>query len=202
VNLKTKILTVLVAFQLIPSTLVYALDVSVLGSMTVSNYSASTPANFSQGTGFGGGATVGLDLAPFFSVETGAIFMNHSTTLSSAVGSSAVSYNYVDVPLWLRISPISFISINAGPYFGINTSNSVSVPVPTDFVSTDSNGNANTKNDFGLMGGVSFRFPVVPFVKLRVDALYELGLVNISTGGADQKSRSFDFLAGVMFDLF
>src|SRR4051812_9451419 len=97
-----------------------ALDLSVLGAVTASNYSISpAPTATSSGLGFGFGATIGFGMGPFFSLETGALFLAH--TFSATVTNTAYTntYNSVEVPVLFRISPISLISFNVGGYYGI-----------------------------------------------------------------------------------
>lgn len=179
-----------------------AFDFSLLGTLSVSNYnfSPNPRLDLSKGVGFGGGATVGFDWVPFFSWETGVLYMSHSITDSTT--NLDITYRYVDIPLWLRFSPIDLISVNFGAYFGIAADATVDKGTPPGTLfRQDAAGNIQRNNDFGLLGGVSLRFPIAPLIKLRMDALYQFGLANISTGTLSQHSRNLDFFAGFMFDL-
>lgn len=181
---------------------VSAFDFSLLGTFSVSsyNYNPDPGLDLSKGVGFGAGATIGFDWVPFFSWETGVLYMSHSMTVST--NNFDITYRYVDIPLWLRFSPIDLISINVGGYYGIAANTTVNNGnAPRTLIGKDASGNIQKNNDFGLLGGVSLRFPLAPLIKLRLDALYQLGLVNISTGTSSQNSRNLNFLAGFMFDL-
>ncbi len=185
-NFKCGLNLFLLVFFLGTAPLARALDFSVLGAATVSNYIFSPPLTISNGTSFGFGATVGIDLVPTLSLETGFLFL---PTAFSQVGipTTSFTYGYLDIPLLLRFSLIQLFSINFGPYYGFATS---------------STGNSAT-NDYGLMMGVSARFPVLPLLKIRVDAMYEFGLANINSSLFNtQNSRNFIVLGGLMLDLW
>jgi hypothetical protein len=166
----------------------HALDFSFLGVLTATNYNLSpAPVSTTPGTGFGVGITAGMDLTPFISMESGLLFKSHSFTFVSGAGSQAVASNFTQVPLWLRFSPISFISFNVGPYLAIPTSASPG---------------ANSW-DYGFQAGASLRFGLVPSLKLRIDGLYEYGFPDLSSAGlATQNSRNVVVLAGLMLEFF
>ncbi|MFZ9594878.1 MAG: outer membrane beta-barrel protein [Bdellovibrionia bacterium] len=178
----------------------YALDFSVLGAVSSSNYSVTPQlAASAGGVGFGGGATLGFDLAPFFSLETGAVLVNHpfsATSLSSAV---TVNYNYLEIPLLLRFTPVSFVSLAAGPYYGISSSISASGVIPTELQAASLGGAYVRNNDYGLMFGGGIRLPLLPLLRLRFDVFYKYGLANLSAGSASQYARNVDVWAGLMF---
>lgn len=163
-----------------------ALDFSAFGAYTVTNYNFTPSTSSASGNAFGLGATVGMDWVPFLSLETGALFLTHVYS-PGGVSASTVSSNYLDIPLLLRLSPINFFSLNAGPYYGFAMSSTGS----------------SVSNDYGLLMGLSLRVPLLPLLKARADAMYEYGLANISpVASSTQNSRNFIFLAGVMLDLW
>jgi len=193
-------LVCLVSSCFLPSA--HAFDVSLLGAMTVSNYSLSAPTDIPSSTGvaFGLGGTVGFDLNPFFSIETGLLYLKHSYSTNLNLTNQSFTYDYTTIPLLLRLNPISLISFGAGFYYGIATSTSVDTTVGTAVSTTMDSPHTN---DFGLMAGVGVRLPLIPMLlKLRADVLYEFGLVNLSaTPGVSQKARNLDFFAGLMLDI-
>lgn len=164
--------------------MVLALDFSVLGAVTRSDYSISPAVSLSPGLGFGGGATAAMSLSPFFSLESGVLLLNHSFTINEGTSTqSSWSLRYFDIPLLLRFSPISLIAIEGGAYYGISHS-------------------GTSSNDFGFLVGAGIRWPIAPLWKIRADMLYEFGLANLASGSSTQHSRSVDFLAGVMLDIW
>src|SRR5687767_10246230 len=106
-----------------------AFDLSVLGAVAVSNYNFSpTPAvSPSTGVNFGGGALAGFELNPFFAFETGALYLTHSYSQTFLGFTTTYGYNYLEIPAMVRFSPIGFVAVNLGAYYGIRTGGSVSI---------------------------------------------------------------------------
>ena len=73
-----------------------------------------------------------MSLNPFFSVESGALLLDHSYSLTSGATTTSVSYSYLDIPLLLRFSPIGLISVDGGVYYGVPLS---IVSAPTEMLS-------------------------------------------------------------------
>ena len=172
-----------------------ALDFSGLGTVTLSNSTFNPTLPTSAGVGYGLGGTVGFDLMPFLSFETGAFFLKRSFSRVDPALSRAIDSNWVDLPALLRFSPISFISLSGGLYYGVLTSNAYSPPLAAPNTESSS-------NDFGLMVGAGVRLPVSPLIRLRLDFFYQYGLVNLNSGASTQYSRNIDLLAGLMFDVW
>lgn len=185
----------------------YALDLSVLGNMSYSNYLLNTtPAPVSSPglVGFGFGATATIDFTSHLGLEGGALYVSHpfatnvyNSSINTVVNTN-YNYNFFQIPLFLKISPISILSVNFGGYYGIATSTSAS----------SSNAGSTSVvapplvNDYGLIGGVGVRIPVLPLLKIRGDIMYEYGLAILSkTADSSQYTRSLDFWAGVVLSL-
>lgn len=166
----------------------YSLDFSVVGTMSVANYSLNPPPTlFSGGTSFGAGALAGMDLSPFISAETGFLFLGYNSTAAVGGTSQSLSTRYLNIPLFLRLSPISFISINAGPYYATGLSSD----------------RGQHPGDFGFMGGASLRYPLLPAIRARLDVLYQLGLTNLDgTTFTTQNSRHLVLLLGLMLEVW
>ena len=98
------------------------------------------------------------------------------------------------------VTPIPFIALEAGGYYGIPSSTTATGTVPTSLVSAASP-TYSSSNDYGLLIGAGVRLPLLPLLSIRADALYEYGLANVSTGTATQYSRNLDIWAGVMISL-
>jgi hypothetical protein len=157
-------------------------DFSVLGALTYTNYhfDESYGISTSGKVAFGGGVTVGYEIDPFLVLEAGPLYLTHSTTLEQNNQSAEQTLRFIDFPVLVRFVPISQIAIYAGPYFGIQV-------------------NANS-SDFGFMGGLGYRLPIATTTKLRLDGLYQFGLADLNSNYSTQNTRSFVFLAGVMFE--
>ena len=177
----------------------HALDFSLFGIVTPSNYNVSpAPSSTSSSITFGLGGTVGFGLSPFFSLETGALFLPRTFTQTTAGFENTRSVSYMEIPVLLRISPMSLFSVNAGLYYGIPTASSVKVTTS----GTTTSGTSPNPTDYGLLLGASVRIPVAPFLKIRGDLLYRIGLANMDLGSATISSRNFDLWAGLMLDVW
>jgi len=171
-----------------PGSFAWAIDFSLLGSLTASFDSISpAPLSFNSGFGGGGGVTAGFDMTPFTSLETGLLFTSHSFSFVSGAGSQSVVSRFAQIPVWIRVSPISFFSLNFGPYLSIPTYSS---PGPSGW-------------DYGVQLGASLRFELLPSIKWRTDVLYEFGLSNLLIGTmTTQNTRDILILTGFMVEIF
>ncbi len=179
----------------------YALDFSLLGAVTQSNYSLSTTPSTqsSSGTAFGVGGTVGVDLNPFFSLESGLLFLTHSFSTFTGAVTQNYTNKYIDVPLLLRFVPFSLVSFSLGGYYGVLSAASIETLVSN--VTTAQIGNGS--NDYGLLGGVGIRLPLASLLKVRLDILYQYGFANLSSNSATtQRSRNVDIFVGLMLDIW
>jgi hypothetical protein len=195
---------ILVIFFLATAPLAHAVDLSAFGAMSYSNASFTPSLSSSAGTGYGYGATIGFGLVPFFSIETGVMYLPHSYSAPVTGGTMNFTANAYEIPLLLRFSPIGLISINAGGYYGLTSS------TPLAFTPTGSStaiGMTGTNvNDGGLLFGVSVRVPLLPILKIRGDIMYEYGLINLASSFSPstistQYSRNLDFLLGLMISI-
>ncbi|MGQ0739893.1 MAG: porin family protein [Bacteroidota bacterium] len=100
-------------------------------------------------------------------------------------GNANVKLNYLSIPILLNYKLIgSFLSLQAGPQFGILIDQSKTV--------LQNGGNAFKSGDFSMLGGVQFK--VLAF---RLNARYAVGLNNISDLPDDDKWKSQGFQVSV-----
>jgi hypothetical protein len=100
-------------------------------------------------------------------------------------GNANVKLNYLSIPLVVNYKLIgSFLSLQAGPQFGILIDNSKTV--------LQNGGEAFKKGDFSMLGGVQFKLAAI-----RVNARYVVGLNNISDLADDDKWKSQGFQVSV-----
>lgn len=100
-------------------------------------------------------------------------------------GNANVKLNYLSIPLVVNYKLIgSFLSLQAGPQFGILIDNSKTV--------LQNGGEAFKKGDFSMLGGLQFKLAAI-----RVNARYVVGLNNISDLTDDDKWKSQGFQVSV-----
>ncbi|MEI2738304.1 MAG: porin family protein [Chitinophagaceae bacterium] len=100
-------------------------------------------------------------------------------------GNSNIKLNYLSIPIVLNYKLIgSFLSLQAGPQFGILIDQSKTV--------LQNGGNAFKRGDFSMLAGVQFK--VLAF---RLNARYAVGLNNISDLPDDDKWKNQGFQVSV-----
>ena len=130
------------------------------------------------------GAYLNLNLSERFGVTPEVLFSATGTKVEDAT----VNTSYVSIPIMLRIKPVSFISLEAGPQFSILTK------AETDNAEDIKDQLKN--NDFGLAFGGALQLPA----GFQVGARYVLGFTNISDATEsefdDVKNRTFQVYLG------
>lgn len=102
-------------------------------------------------------------------------------------GNSHIKLNYISVPVVLNYKLIgSFLSLQAGPQFGILVDQSRTV--------LQNGADAFKKGDFSMLAGVQLKI-----LNVRVNGRYAIGLNNISdiTNDNKWKSQGFQLSAGI-----
>jgi hypothetical protein len=175
-----------------------ALDLSVVGALGMSTFTSDdTTETFSRNSSWGFGALLDTPFIPMlFDLEVGALYLPRSVQ-QTAVGQAPVNFtlNYLQVPVLLRLVAFPMISVGAGLYWndalGNGTANGVSE------TTAQING-----TDFGWVGSIAFRYPLLPAIKLLVDGRYLGGFTNQALqAGATAHFNDFQLLAGLSLGL-
>ena len=183
----------------------HALSVSALGGLGWTNPSISTPGvtNVSSKLGAGYGGAIEIGLVPFFSLEADVLDMKRKFQFdTAAVAGIGESANYLQIPVMLRFSPLSLVSVGGGFYYANGLGN-VSTSVGGVAGADQTFAQAGLKNsDFGMVLSGRLRLPIMPLVGIIVDARYLLGLTNVATDPtATIKYRDIQTLFGINFML-
>jgi Outer membrane protein beta-barrel domain len=189
-----------------------ALEVSVVGAYGMSNVNISnttgtaSASSSSNGTSFGGGVLLAGSLAPMFQLEVGALYLPRTITASDNSGDSLnTTFNTLQVPVVLRLSPAPILSLGVGGYFaeGLGSVSQTATSGGVSQTSTESYSAANwSATDFGLLGSIRLGAPVAPLVKLFVDGRYVMGLKNLdTTNDTTTHAKDIQILAGVSFGM-
>jgi len=96
--------------------------------------------------------------------------------------------NYLTVPLLLSFRPVKFLSLQAGPQFGIL--------IDHDKTLVDNGRDAFKKGDFAMVGGVQLNI-----ASFKVGGRYVIGLNDINDLGTEEKwkNQGFQVYAGFRF---
>ncbi len=184
----------------------HALDLAVMGNLNIGTQSqANLAANYTAGTvsNLGFGALLAFDSFPTIKSELGILSVKRGLGLTSSTGGSSTStYNYLMVPYMFRFEPISLISVGAGAYYAYGLGNYTVASTIPGLASSDATYEAGgySRSDFGLIAGISLKFPILPLFSLRLDADYALGLSNLYNSSAGSAYfRDILLMAGLNF---
>jgi Outer membrane protein beta-barrel domain len=131
-----------------------------------------------------------------FVIQPEVLWSQYSTTLDSSFknvyqnvfnGNSNIKLNYLSIPILVNYKVIgSFLSLQAGPQFGVLINQSKTV--------LQNGGEAFKKGDFSMIGGVQLKL-----ANIRVNGRYVVGLNNISdiTDDSQWKSQGFQLSVGL-----
>ncbi|UEG49828.1 PorT family protein [Ferruginibacter lapsinanis] len=152
---------------------------------------------FSFGYHAGGYAEIGIGKK--FSIQPEVLFnqVNVDTTsqfnqlykslLSSNV--SKIKLSYISIPILLNYKPVKFLTLQAGPQFGILRDQN------KNFLQ---NGKAAFKDgDLSLLGGVQ-----LSFAKIKMYGRYAVGLNNLNDIDNQDKWKSQSIQLGIGFNIF
>jgi len=205
-NIRTLLASALFVGMVLGPESAHALDLAVMGSLNIGTQSqAGLAATYTAGTvsNFGYGALLAFDSFPTIKSEFGILSVKRGMALTSSTGGTSTStYNYLMVPYMFRFEPISLISVGAGAYYAYGMGNyNVTSTIP-GLASADATYEAGgySRSDFGLIAGISLKFPVLPLFSVRLDADYALGLSNLYSSSAGNATfRDILLMAGLNF---
>lgn len=127
------------------------------------------------------GAYINLNFSESFGITPEILF----SAMGTKVEDVTVNTSYVAIPVMLRVKPVSFLSLEAGPQFSFLTK-----------AEHDDLGDIKDQlknNDFGLAFGGALHLPA----GFQVGARYVLGFTNISEVSEDEiKNRTFQVYLG------
>jgi hypothetical protein len=148
--------------------------------------------------GYNAGAYLQVPLGKKLSIQPEVLFNQLSTDTSNRFSElyklsgdkiSRINLNYLSIPVLLNYKLSNFISLQAGPQFGILMSQDKNL--------LEEGKEAFKKGDFGLVGGVQLNI-----VGVKVFGRYQVGLNNINDIDNKDKWKSQSIQLGVGFNLF
>ena len=144
---------------------------------------------FSYGYHLGGFAEIGLGNK--FSVQPEVLFNQFKQDTASKFSQvykldnlSKVKLNYLSIPILLNYKASNFLSLQAGPQFGILMDQNAKL--------VQNGQDAFKKGDFSMVGGVQLKFS-----SIRIYGRYAVGLSNLNDIDKQDKWKSQSFQVGV-----
>ncbi len=189
-----------------------AIELTVLGGLSRSTPDV-TPVTltYKARNSYAGGALLGLRYKRFFGIETGAIYANNKfgSDLANVDGVSVsgdTSFNSIQIPLLLRFTVLPLISFGVGGYYSMGigqVSETLSVGGAPAATATSTYADAGLKtSDYGFLGDVRIRLPLIPTFGFILDFRYLYGFGNLSADAAAKiYLTDMQAFAGLQFGL-
>lgn len=188
--MKTKLLTLVITTFIFSAAHSQGFHLGIKGGANINKLTGkSFRDEFSFGYHLGGFAEIGLRNK--FSIQPEVVFNQINQDTASKFSQvykldnlSKVKLNYLSIPILLNYKLSNFISVQAGPQFGILMDQNAKL--------VQNGKDAFKKGDFSMLGGVQLKFSSV-----RIYGRYALGLSNLNDIDNSDKWKSQSFQVGV-----
>ncbi|MEJ7589154.1 MAG: porin family protein [Ferruginibacter sp.] len=188
--MKTKLVTLALSLVIFSAAHSQGFHLGIKGGANVNKLTGkSFNDEFTFGYHLGGFAEIGLGKK--FSVQPEVLFNQFNQRNASEFSQvyklenlSEVKLNYLTIPILLNYNASNFLSLQAGPQFGILMDQNARL--------VENGREAFKKGDFSMLGGVQLKFSSV-----RIYGRYALGLNNLNDIDDQNKWKSQGFQVGV-----
>jgi hypothetical protein len=192
-KMNTKLLSLAIALCIV-TTGFSQLSFGVKAGTTINKLSGKSFSDqFSYG--YHAGVFAAVKVAGKFSIQPEVLFNSVNTDTSSNFSSvyqfnhvSKIQLKYLSIPLLLNYNANRFLTLQAGPQFGILMDQNKDL--------LKNGGDAFKKGDLSMVGGVQLKI-----LMLRLYGRYVVGLNDISNIGSSDKWKSQSFQLGVALAL-
>lgn len=143
---------------------------------------ASPGENYKSRTGFHGGAFLLIKLSKI-GIQPEVLFSQQGSKVNfSGVGNGEVKYDYINIPVMLKLYTVAGINLQLGPQFGFVTK--------AEHIYEDLSGSKTTMDVKNTLKGSDLSLGLglgwdLPF-GLTIDGRYNLGLSKVNDGGTDE----------------
>ncbi len=160
----------------------------IKGGLNMANIGGSDAPDSEARAGFHVGGFLGLSFLGIVAVEGGAYYSQKGYFLGSGDGMELV-YNYIDIPLVLKFSPLPLFHLYVGPQASLFLDGSIK---DTDFEFDADN---FTSPDYALVMGAGVNVPG----GLRISAGYDLGVTPVNVDEMKIYNRVLKLTLGYKF---
>lgn len=164
------------------------LSYGIKGGLNIANVGGSDAPESEARTGFHVGGFLGLSVLGIVAVEGGGYYSQKGYAAGSGDGAEVV-FNYIDIPLVLKFSPLPLINFYFGPQASLFLDGSIK---DTEFEFEADN---FTSPDFALVMGAGLNIPG----GLRVSAGYDMGLTPLNVDEKKIYNRVLKITVGFRF---
>lgn len=173
----------------------FALGVKAGPNFANINTDASPGENYKNRTGFHGGAFALFKFTKI-GIQPELLFSQQGSKVTFNGGDRETNYNYINIPVILKLYTIAGINLQVGPQIGFISKAEVEETVAG--VTTNTNLKDKLKgNDVGLALGAGWDLPF----GLTIDARYNLGLTKINDTPQSSEAKNQVFQLSLGFKL-
>jgi hypothetical protein len=158
----------------------------------------SLSSNFESKTGFHGGAFMLIKLTKI-GIQPELIFSKQGSTLKySGTPDLESNFNYINIPVMLKLYTVAGINLQVGPQFGFVTKAEQEVPDFSGNITTEDIKDELKGFDLALGFGLGWDAPF----GLMFDARYNLGLTEINDAAGLEATKNQVFQVAIGYKLF
>lgn len=200
-----KVMLSVFAGALLMSAPSFAWDLGVVGGLNMSSPSieqGNTSVSIDGKSAMSYGVLISQSMPALVSFEVGALYVTRKFGVDVGGTSVSMTMKGVQIPVMARFKVLPMVTLGAGGFYNLGlgkvTEESGSTSQDRDY-----SDEKIKKSDYGLVGGIQLKVPVLPSLDVVGDARYLLGLANVNdeSNGGSIKYHDFQVLGGVAFSL-
>lgn len=166
------------------------------GGLNIAKFDISQgTSNIDNRTGYHGGAFALFKFAKF-GIQPEVIFSKQGSDFKVSTDSYEANFDYINIPIILKLYLVAGLNIQAGPQFGFLTTSEIKSTVSGIKSIEDVKDQLNKKSDTSIALGAGWDLPF----GLTLDARYNLGLSEFKLdNGPDIKNKVIQISLGYKF---
>ncbi|MBX2943827.1 MAG: PorT family protein [Cyclobacteriaceae bacterium] len=166
------------------------------GGLNIAKFDISQgTSNIDNRTGYHGGAFALFKFAKF-GIQPEVIFSKQGSDFKVSTDSYEANFDYINIPIILKLYLVAGLNIQAGPQFGFLTTSEIKSTVSGIKSTEDVKDQLNKKSDTSIALGAGWDLPF----GLTLDARYNLGLSEFKLdNGPDIKNKVIQISLGYKF---
>lgn len=166
------------------------------GGVNIAKFDISQgTSNIDNRTGYHGGAFALIKFAKF-GIQPELIFSKQGSDFKVSNDSFEANFDYINIPIILKLYLVAGLNIQAGPQFGFLTTSEIKSTISGITTTQDVKDQLNKKSDTSIAVGAGWDLPF----GLTLDARYNIGLSDFKlSGGPDLKNKVIQISLGYKF---
>lgn len=150
--------------------------------------------NIDNRTGYHGGAFALIKFAKI-GIQPEILFSKQGSEFSIDTDSYEANFDYINIPILLKLYLVAGLNIQAGPQFGFLTTSELKTTIGGISTTQDVKDQLDKKSDTSIAVGAGWDLPF----GLTLDARYNFGVSEFSLNGDDYKNKVLQVSLGYKF---